>query len=925
MKRLNWLLLATILLIVTCMNSHAQGRKLWGGDANVGGTFTANILAATTQVKAATVVLGASEIQINIPATSAADDGKALIYSDTVGDVALRAVSLAGTSLADIADVTDAGKADGYLLRYDAGATIWRATPVSVAVPSLASIGNVTTDTKADGYVLAWDASGMVWSATPASGGTGTVADLDDITNVDTTGKSVGDVLYWTGAIWSATPQASGGGGASQLNDLSDVTISGPALNEVLKYNGSIWVNGTSPGGGGGVRSRTVVVGAADSIDNSAADFIASGTNDDVTINAALASIDPATGGTVFLLEGTYLLSNTIQMTTDTLNLIGSGQNNTILRRGWSSGGTNDVMIYVDDADLTDTDDMEIAHMALDGQNDIYTDSDADSIKIVGANRMHVHDLYIYDSPAIGFSLRETGPEQRTNTVVQNVHVNNSVQSNFDVESGGDNTTFVNCFATNGSGDGFQTAGDRTTFINCLADTNNAVGFTIGGLGSVAIGCIAASNGEDGFNLTGQYSAVRTSVSHNNAVHGVKVNNDNNVVEGCYLFDNGLIGILFGTSSSEGQAVGNYSWSNDNHGIRVFNGSNNVLVAANYLHENADFGLYITAADYTIVKDNVFYGNDAGDIRNGDKNSDANGTIIQDNYFYDPDAGVDHIDIEWSFDIWIKGNHFRPNGVETGYPVSIDDYFSGDANRIFMQDNVIEPGYPADYFLDAGQAIKPILLEHWTGEAALGNTMILSSSSSANIGLATDDISTVNNVITVGSGAPTNPIANSWDIYSDDRYKENITPLPEAEKGQLLEAMRNVQSVTFDYAHRTEPVFDPVKYASTVELADKRIVQVTDTTKLDEGAVVLDDGLERFAIDYADWWTWKQNPNRNNVLGIRVRDPNLPDRFKSFDDRGQPTGLNTSQLMGYYHTAINELLKRVEALEAANTPEPIRQ
>src|SRR5205807_4294301 len=67
-------------------------------------------------------------------------------------------------------------------------------------------------------------------------------------------------------------------------------------------------------------RYATVVVAAHDSLHSADADFVCTGTNDEATINAAIAGLpfDQSTagagGGRVLLMEGSYNVSGNIQL-----------------------------------------------------------------------------------------------------------------------------------------------------------------------------------------------------------------------------------------------------------------------------------------------------------------------------------------------------------------------------------------------------------------------------------------------------------------------------------------------------------------------------------------------------------------------------------------------------------------------------------
>ncbi len=90
------------------------------------------------------------------------------------------------------------------------------------------------------------------WAGEPVSGAPAPLyssSTLNDLTDVDTTGVSAGEVLLYSGGSWIT----GAGGGASALGDLTDVDTTGVGAGEVLLYSGGQWIPGASGGSGMGV------------------------------------------------------------------------------------------------------------------------------------------------------------------------------------------------------------------------------------------------------------------------------------------------------------------------------------------------------------------------------------------------------------------------------------------------------------------------------------------------------------------------------------------------------------------------------------------------------------------------------------------------------------------------------------------------
>ncbi len=129
--------------------------------------------------------------------------------------------------------------------------------------------------------------------------------------------------------------------------------------NAVKYWDGSRWV---SLSGGEDRSVATVIVAASDSLDtyddagtkkNDKADLTCQGANDEAVIQDAIDNYLPSEGGAVYLLEGTYNLSNTVNINKDNVSLIGAGKG-TVLKESssmWTiinaSGTSSDPLVGI--------------------------------------------------------------------------------------------------------------------------------------------------------------------------------------------------------------------------------------------------------------------------------------------------------------------------------------------------------------------------------------------------------------------------------------------------------------------------------------------------------------------------------------------------------------------------------------------------
>jgi len=108
------------------------------------------------------------------------------------------------------------------------------------------------------------------------------------------------------------------------------------------------------------LRTATYVVAASDSVHKFEADYFCNGTNDHVQIQAALDKL-PATGGEVFLLDGTYNIEESIVM--DSYQTLRGCGRNTIL----TTTTANKDIIEATGGDGTEKEGLLIADLCVDG------------------------------------------------------------------------------------------------------------------------------------------------------------------------------------------------------------------------------------------------------------------------------------------------------------------------------------------------------------------------------------------------------------------------------------------------------------------------------------------------------------------------------------------------------------------------------
>jgi len=335
---------------------------------------------------------------------------------------------------------------------------------------------------------------------------------------------------------------------------------------------------------------------------------------DDTGINAAIAAL-PAAGGEIFLPEGTYSLSATININKSNFILRGAGEG-TILQVAAATqinaityGGGDDVVIRdltIDGNKANNTD----AGVAT-NQNGIYGSGSAYSyrIKIINcAIKNNYEDgIYIYN-----WHIQD--PQIINNRIFDNDDKGMQVGPNSGALTGGvisDNKVYSN------GGDGIFSNGGATVKGNNV-NNNGAYG-------------IAAYNG----------TVVSANVVYSNTGSGIYA--DASPVTGNRVYSNGVHGVYVKGSTS---VTGNIITDNTSSGVYTVGPSYENLISSNQVSGNGEYGIRLQYwnTNKVIVSDNMVSGNTYHGIYFQNNGSSDNNLVITGNLVYNNDDGTDSYD-----------------------------------------------------------------------------------------------------------------------------------------------------------------------------------------------------------------------------------------------------------------------------------------
>jgi hypothetical protein len=227
---------------------------------------------------------------------------------------------------------------------------------VPAGAQAINDLTDVDTTGISIGQVLQYDGTNFVpFTITDQVGAT----ILDELGDVDTTttAPTNGDTLVFDGTNF--VPQAPSGGGASVISDLTDVDTTGVALNNVLKYDGTNWVDGSV--------AYSEVTGTP-----TLATVATTGAYSDLTGTPTLATV-ATTGSYTDLLDQPTIPTNINDLGDVDISGITSGQvlqyNGTSFVAATISGGGASALDDLSDVDTTTTAPTNGDALVFDGTN----------------------------------------------------------------------------------------------------------------------------------------------------------------------------------------------------------------------------------------------------------------------------------------------------------------------------------------------------------------------------------------------------------------------------------------------------------------------------------------------------------------------------------------------------------------------------
>jgi len=340
-------------------------------------------------------------------------------------------------------------------------------------------------------------------------------------------------------------------GGGGGISGATDVALSGVQDNEVLTYDSSSskWQNAL---GGSGFGSSTAIVVAANDAPakvKSGADFVCSGSNDQVQINQATEKAFDDNRPQVILAGGRFYISNKI-IVYPHIEIKGLGLGTSVTSVGMPAVGMFE--LYDEHTNLTHLRDMTLyGNYSAGGQSHAlyYLNEDAGGndgnmgTYFPGSNpdsSHRINNLYIQ-----GF----TGGTRHGLWISKNcrdaevtgVRISQTSGTAFYID--GSDNKYVCCTAS-AANVGFHVAGGNTVMTNCKSAYSIQEGILVTSSRAQLVGVIAQDSGTHGFSVSGVDPTLSGCVADSSSrlsttAYGLRVATSRAFIDGINLYDRG--------------------------------------------------------------------------------------------------------------------------------------------------------------------------------------------------------------------------------------------------------------------------------------------------------------------------------------------------------------------------------------------------
>ncbi len=398
------------------------------------------------------------------------------------------------------------------------------------------------------------------------------------------------------------------------------------------------WLEHCVGGGvGGTLRFATLVVAASNSkdLDPTHYDYLCTGTDDQVTINAALNAL-PAEGGRVLLMEGTYNIIGTsasgIVMPNVTQVVLEGQGPSTVIRKTVGTGLTEPLITTRNDRVQ-----VEVRNLTLDGTDSQADDADCPGIRIRNSALIRIQNVNFRNCFKSGVLLTlEAGVTDLDDITIDHCTFTSGYSGVFANTSTWNRLVISNCIMDGISGVGIDLQADRSQaryalVSNCIVN-GCLIGFRLRDLSQITLqGCQAiGASGGAGFDVAAQNASNPSEnlifigcTAYGNGQHGFEINGtQNTILESCVASNNTGSGFIFEANqailsdtalrncNANANTIDGFTWS----GILSQDLFNNSMMGC-VARANGRWGCFVTGAHVhstVIVNNDLHTGGGAG-------------------------------------------------------------------------------------------------------------------------------------------------------------------------------------------------------------------------------------------------------------------------------------------------------------------------
>lgn len=346
---------------------------------------------------------------------------------------------------------------------------------------------------------------------------------------------------------------------------------------------------------------------------------------DETPIQNAINSIS-STGGTILIKKGTYLISNSITLSSN-IKLIGEG---------FATKLHGNAAVNVIEA--TDVSNIIIENILIDGLDTsnsgiriIYSSTGSDNIIInnVQSNQGLGYGIYAEYATNVLISNCICNDNSQGVTEGRGIYLTNCDDSTISSCICNDNKRYgimlhtpnrikiIGCTANDNEGDRgiYSYEGSDVVIDGCTANSNNFSGITMAGKNGIVSNCISKANTLDGIlvrkdsgsALINNITIIGNDVS-DNLRYGIHIDQniyDFNVTKNC-VNNNGDVAIRVSNTCARGFVDGNICAENGGHAVHLTTDVDNVIVNNNYgYHSTGVSGMWVVRIGDSTCENNV--------------------------------------------------------------------------------------------------------------------------------------------------------------------------------------------------------------------------------------------------------------------------------------------------------------------------------